>query len=319
VDWDDLRYFLALARLASVRAAGAELGVSHTTVARRVEALEARLGTRLFDRHRDGYALTEAGARMVPAAERVEDEIHALARDLAGRDRRLVGPVHVTCGDEYVADQILRDLRPWCEANPDVDLGLTVDGRPYNLAKGEADLAVRALPRDGSPPEYLVGHRIAPIVVANYVARAHAGRLDPTARGTRWLGFSDPRGVTELLRAGSYPLLPTWGAFSSLPLMVRATVEGLGLALLPTYVGDAEPALERLPEADVRHVADLWLLNHPDLRDTARVVGARTVVRAGFVRRRALYEGRCTDAPVGTDGAPEGARHPGVEGGGGSP
>lgn len=300
MDWDDLRYFLALARLGSVRAAGAALGVSHTTVARRVEALEARLGTRLFDRHRDGYALTVSGARMVPAAERVEDDVHALGRDLAGGDDRLVGPVHVTCGDPYVADQMLRDLRPWCEANPDVALGLTVDGRPYNLAKGEADLAVRALLRHGSPPEYLVGSRIAPIVVASYVARAHAGRMDPAAPGTRWLGWTDPRGTSELLRAGSYPHLPIWGAFSSLPLMVRAAVEGLGLCLIPTYVGDAEPALQRLPEADVRHVADLWLLHHPDLRDNARVVGARSVVRAGFARRRALYEGWCTDAPLGT-------------------
>lgn len=304
MDWNDLRHFLALARLGSVRAAGAELGVSHTTVARRVEALEAHVGTRLFDRHRDGFTLTEAGASLVPAAERVEDDVHALTRAVAGRDRQLVGPVHATCGDEFVADQMLRDLRPWCEANPDVDLTLTVDGRPYNLARGEADLAVRALPRQGSPPEYLVGHRIAPIVVANYVARAYAERLDPTARGTRWLGWTDPRGITELLRTGSYPLLPLWGAFSALPLIVRAAIEGLGLVLLPTYIGDAEPALQRLPEADVRHVGDLWLLNHPDLRDNARVVGARSVIRAGFARRQALYEGWFTNEPHGPVFAP---------------
>ncbi|MEM7437027.1 MAG: LysR family transcriptional regulator, partial [Myxococcota bacterium] len=103
VDWNDVRYYLALARLGSVRAAGAKLGVSHSTVARRVEALEARLAARLFDRNRDGYTLTDAGRRMLSRAERVEKEMLALERDLVGQDERLAGPVCITCCDEYVS------------------------------------------------------------------------------------------------------------------------------------------------------------------------------------------------------------------------
>src|SRR5688572_31042262 len=86
VDWDDVRHFLALARTGSVRAAGASLSVSHSTVARRVEALEARLGVKLFDRHRDGYTMTAAGREMVASAERVEREMTALERGIAGQD-----------------------------------------------------------------------------------------------------------------------------------------------------------------------------------------------------------------------------------------
>jgi DNA-binding transcriptional LysR family regulator len=157
MDWNDLRHFVALARNGSVRAAGAQLGVSHTTVARRVEALEAQLGTRLFDRHRDGYVLTAAGRRMLPAAERVEDEVAALGRGLVGQDARLEGPLRLTCGDEYLAALLLDDLAPWCAENPGVELTLVRDERFFNLAKGEADLAVRVLGAQTSPPDYLVG------------------------------------------------------------------------------------------------------------------------------------------------------------------
>jgi DNA-binding transcriptional LysR family regulator len=114
VDWDDVRHFLALARVGSVRAAGSMLGVSHSTVARRVEALETRLGARLFDRHRDGYLLTDAGREMVAGAERVEREMAALERGLAGQDARLEGPVRVSCTDHFIAKILLhgRPARP---------------------------------------------------------------------------------------------------------------------------------------------------------------------------------------------------------------
>lgn len=302
MDWDDLRHFLALARLGSIRAAGAALGVSHTTVARRVEGLEARLGTRLFDRHRDGYALTDAGRRMLPAAERVEDEVAALGRGLLGQDARLTGPLRVTCGDEYLAALLLDDLAPWCAEHVGVELSIVRDERFFNLAKGEADLAVRVLLPDASPPGALVGHRVAPLYLASYAARAAPpGRPDIPER---WLGFTDERATEALRRSSSRPDLPVWGAFSSLPLAVRAAVAGLGYAILPTYAGDAEPALARLPASDPRHVADIWLLHHPDLKANARVQGARAVLRAGFARRRALFEGRCVDAPERSDSAP---------------
>lgn len=303
MDWNDLRYFLALARLGSIRAAGAALGVSHSTVARRVDALEERLGTRLFDRHRDGFALTEAGRRMLPAAARVEDEVATLSRELAGQDTRVAGPVRVTCGDEYMAALLLDDLAPWCAANPGVDLAIATDGRPFNLARGEADLAVRVLGPGVSPPDYLVGQRVAPLVLCNYVARAHAARLDPMGPEARWLGFSDSRPIFELARAGSYPHLPHWGAFSTLSLAVRAATHGLGLVMLPTYVGDPEPALMRLPQPDLRHVAEVWLLYHPDLKANARIQGARAVLRAGFARRQALLEGWSKNAPGWSESA----------------
>ena len=106
MDWNDLRHFLALSRTGSVRAAGASLGVSHSTVLRRVQSLETELGTRLFDRSRDGFALTLAGHEMVTTAEAMEAQVAELARSLSGRDERFAGPVMLTCCDVYILSLI---------------------------------------------------------------------------------------------------------------------------------------------------------------------------------------------------------------------
>ncbi|AUX38788.1 uncharacterized protein SOCE26_001660 [Sorangium cellulosum] len=135
VDWDDVRHFLAPARTGSVRAAGSMLGVSHSTVARRVEALETRLGVKLFDRHRDGYLLTDAGNEMVSGAERVEREMAALERGLAGQDARLEGPVRVTCTDPFIAKILLRALAGLCEQHPGIELELDADAKNLDLSK----------------------------------------------------------------------------------------------------------------------------------------------------------------------------------------
>jgi DNA-binding transcriptional LysR family regulator len=179
MDWNDVRFFLALARSGSVRAAGASLGVSHSTVARRVEALEDELAARLFDRSRDGYALTDAGKQMVVTAERVEREMADLQRDLAGRDERLAGLVSLTCCDEYVSEMLLEDLTSFCGSFPDIELGITTDSRAFDLSKREADIAVRTKAVGDQPPGHLLGRKVVPLVAANYVAIAHERRLDP--------------------------------------------------------------------------------------------------------------------------------------------
>ncbi len=291
MNWDDVRYFLALARTRSVRAAGASLGVSHSTIARRVETLESSLGVKLFDRNRDGYLLTDAGREMVTGAERVEREVGALERGLVGQDARLEGAVRVTCTDPYIAKILLRALAELCELHPGIELQLDADARNVDLSKREADIALRALLTRATPPEHLMGRRLVPIVVASYVSVAHTERLDPERAGTRarWLG-SDPVRVTEsLVASSSYPELPVWGSFDSLEVMIQAAHAGLGLVMLPTYVGDQVPSLVRLQQPDLRHVADFWLLGHSDLRDNARLRAARERISAALSERAELF------------------------------
>lgn len=293
MDWNDVRFFLALARTGSVRAAGNTLRVSHSTVGRRVEALEAQLATRLFDRSRDGFTLTEAGRQMLATAERVELEMNAVERTLAGSDDRLAGPISLTCFDVYVAELLMEELVPFCDAYPEIELGVIIDSRPFDLSKREADIAVRALGADATPPEHLIGRKVVPMVIASYVAKAHADRLHPERRGSaaRWIAFEDRKAMEMMVGNSSYPDLPLWGSMASIEVMALAARAGLGIALLPTYVGDADPTLMRLERADPRHMADLWLLSHPDLRDNARLVAARECVYGALQHKRALFAG----------------------------
>ncbi|MEM6926302.1 MAG: LysR family transcriptional regulator [Myxococcota bacterium] len=293
MDWNDVRYFLALARCGSVRSAGTRLGVSHSTVARRVEALEERLATRLFDRTRDGYRLTAAGQDMVPGAERVEDEMATLERGLVGRDERLAGPVRLTCCDEFVSGLLMEALHDLCVDNPEIELGLQTDSRRFDLSRREADLAIRTLPVDGQPAEHLVGRKLAPVVYANYVAVAQADERDPEGEGSspRWIAYAHRKSVEGLIAMSSYPDVPLWGSFSSILLMHQAVQRGLGIAKLPTYAGDPDPRLVRLAKADLVHVADLWLVSHPDLRANHRLKAARACVRDALAARLPLFEG----------------------------
>jgi DNA-binding transcriptional LysR family regulator len=310
VDWDDLRHFLALARTGSVRAAGSLLGVSHSTVVRRVEALETRLGVKLFDRHRDGYQLTDAGTAMVAGAERVETEMEALQRGLAGQDARLEGSIRVTCTDDYIGKILIDALSGLCTEHPGIELELMADAANLDLSKREADIAVRALGLGVIPPEHLLGRRLVPITLCNYVSRAHASRLDPQRGPSRWLGSNLSRVSEELAATSSHPEVPIWGTFSSMAVMIEAAHAGLGIVTLPTYVGDPDLGLERLARPDLRHLADFWLLSHRDLRDNARLRVARQRITTAVTDRVALFRGEAPGwretAPLRPDDAPRG-------------
>ncbi len=304
MDWDDVRHFLALARTGSVRAAGKSLGVSHSTVARRVEALEGRLSARLFDRSRDGYILTAAGLLLIGGAERVEQEMSDIGRALAGEDDRLAGAVALTCGDNTVAAMLLDALGALCEAHPAIELHVSVDGRPFDLARREADVAVRALPPGVSPPGYLLGSLVAPVMLTGY--RAKATRRTTGCAPDRWLAFEDRRLMERLIAASGHPDLPAWGEFNSVEAIQSATRRGFGLSLLPVYIGDADPELQRTGGAAPFHAADLWLLCHPDLRHTRRVQSVRAAVARAFQEQAARFQGQGwpDPAPARPDSAP---------------
>lgn len=297
MDWNDVQHFLALARLGSVRAAGASLGVSHSTVARRVEALETELSARLFDRNRDGYVMTAAGEEMLPRAERVEAEMLALERGLVGKDERLSGVVTITCCDHFVSRIVLRELAELCQTYPDIELTLVSDSRPFDLSKREADIALRILGKDMQPPEHLIGTKLVPLTLCNYVGREHAARLQPDVEGSavRWVSFDARKIHHRLIASGSYPNIRPWGNYSSVELLTQAVAEGHGIGMLPTYAGDVTPELRRLEKTDLRHVADLWLLSHPDLRDNARLRAVRAGILEGLRRHDALFRGETSD------------------------
>lgn len=280
MDWDDVRYFLALSRERSARAAGAKLAVSHSTVARRVEALEEKLQVRLFDRTPDGYALNDAGRLLVAGAERVEAEMSSLERSLLGQDERLEGTIRVTCTDVYLSDLITRSLSELCSKYPAIELEVTTSYRTFDLSKREADIALRLVRPGKQPAEHLLGKKLVSVAYGNYVAIAHADRLDPEIVGnrTRWLGWMDLATDRAWVAESSYPDVPVWGSFAGVELQLQAARAGLGIANLPCATADRDNQLRRLSKSDVRVYFDVWMLSHPDLRDTARMQRARELI-----------------------------------------
>ena len=181
--WDDLRYVLAVHTSGSVATAARRLGVSNVTVFRRLKALEKQLGVRLFDRTRKGYAATGPALEIVRQAERMEDEVGALERRIWGQDRELSGVVRITAPDStgsFVVAPLIAELH---RIHPGISVELKLDNRVFNMSKRDADIAIRPTT---SPPENLIGHRLATLAHAPYAA----ARLLPRGK-SRKLDLSD--------------------------------------------------------------------------------------------------------------------------------
>jgi DNA-binding transcriptional LysR family regulator len=297
-DWNDHRLVLAVARASSLVAAAKALGVDHSTVFRRLAALEARLGLPLFERGPGGvYAATEAGGRAALAAERMEDEALGLARDLAGQDRRLSGRLRVTCSETLA----YRLLTPWVARfraeHPGVVLELAVDSRVLNLSRREADVALRvARPREGD----LGGRKLADVAWTAYGSVEYLAAAPPLAMPAdlarhpligweeRTAGVNAAEWLAEIAPAAAV----VYRANSLVNQFVAARA-GIGLAVLPCYLGDPEPGLARaLPGGPVPALArELWIVTHQDLRRTARVRAFFEAVAEGVTADRVLVEG----------------------------
>jgi DNA-binding transcriptional LysR family regulator len=297
-DWNDARLVLAVARAGGLVAAAKAMRVDHSTVFRRLTALETRLGP-LFERGPGGsYHPTAAGARAALAAERMEDEVLGLARDLAGRDHRLTGRLRVTCSETLAYRLLTPTIARFRERHPGIVIELVVDSRVLNLSRREADIALRvARPREGG----LWGRKLADVAWTVYGAADYLERVPPLAvpadlanhplvgweEGTAGINAAD--WMTEAVPDAA-PVYRT----NSLVNQLVAARAGIGLAALPCYLGDPEPGLARaLPGGPVPALArELWIVTHQDLRRTARARAFFDAVTEGIETDRALVEGR---------------------------
>ena len=277
VDWDDLKYFLAVARSGSALAAGKTLKVNQTTVTRRLAALEAALGIPLFERRQAGYALTPAGEALVGRAEAVEAAASAFAEAAGAQSREVSGTVCLTMQEIYavtILPPILRDLH---EVHPALRVELDTADLPRDLGAGEADVAlrgVRGMPRDSA----LVGRRITADPWTLYCSRDYA------SRHTRPRSAADLRAHT-IIGGGGEKVWPMYRAWlqrhrleeavtlhhSSGTGLLAAVRAGAGLAVLPSFVADREPELVRVLKPIAGDDAEIWLLTHERLRHTPRV------------------------------------------------
>lgn len=298
-DWNDFRLVLAVHRARSLTAAAAILGIDHSTAFRRLKALEERLGVRLFERLQGGvYQPTDAGARMAAGAERMEDEALALDRDLSGRDHRLCGRLRVTSSETLAYRRLTTHLAAFRRAHPGIVVELVIDNRVLSLSRREADIALRPVrPKEGD----LWGRRLAAVAWALYAAPtyldAKGGPLESANEIARHglIGWEEATSGIEaadwLARAAS-PEAFVYRTNSLVNQLVAAK-SGIGLALLPCYLGDGEDGVARalskpIPELE----GELWIVTHADLKGTARVRAFFEIVGAGLAQESRWFEGK---------------------------
>lgn len=271
-DWEDLRHFVALAREGSLSAAARVLGVDHATVARRVAALEAATGMKLVDRRARSYVLTDAGRRVADTAAPMEDAAFAVERAALAAKAGLRGDVTISAPpsltNKLIAPQLVR-LR---QRHPGIRLTLLGEKRAASLNRREADIAVR-LSRPAEPG--LIARKIGSFGFSLYGSPQYLKETPPSAFAfiayDRSMDDSPQQKWLRIILAGREVVLCS----SDLENQIAAACSGVGLVVLPHFIGDAEPRLQRQEIASSNVRRDVWLIVHRDLRG-APVVRAAT-------------------------------------------
>ena len=288
MNWDDLRLFLAVARSGSISAGARRLDLQHSTVSRRLRRLEQRLGVRLFDKVPTGYALTGAGEELMSRAEGMEREVVAVDGALSGRDLRPTGPLRVTAVDNMATTVLMPMFVAFSRRYPEVVLHLMVSNSDLSLAQREADVAIRL---SNTPPETLVGRRVVTVASAVYASPRYLERLAAQGGEPQWLGVECCAFHRSWTRqaCGDQP----HRLYVDDTLLTQAALrEGTGVSILPCFLGDADPALARYGGPRAEWDLGLWILLHPDLRRTARVLAFRDHMVEAIEAQRGLFEGR---------------------------
>eukprot|EP01037_Dinobryon_pediforme_P001396 gene1396-1417_t len=230
-DWNDFRVVLAISRAGRLTEAAKALGVDHSTAFRRLQTIEGRFGQPLFERLAGGaYAATEAGAAMVAVAERIEDEVMAVARDLAGRDHSLSGRLRLTSSETLAYRLLTRHIAAFRAAHPGVVVELSIENRVLDLSRREADVALRPMrPRQKD----LWGRKLADVAWCLYRA---AGGGEPGMQAViGWDPGAADIGAADWL-AANVPAAAIVFRTSSLINQMTAARAGMGVALLPCYL-----------------------------------------------------------------------------------
>jgi len=275
-DWDDLKHLLAVAHHGSTLAAGRALGLDQSTVQRRLTELERRFGQPLVQRQPSGYRLTEFGHALLPHAQRVEDAVAAFKQQLVTVAAEVAGVIRVTC-PEPIVYRITQStlLQRFSERYPALQVHFVMSDKYIDLAKGEADVALRSGDTDDGG---LVGRKIGDSVWAIYASTSYIERhgrpqrVEDLARHAL-VGFDDTMAkhrIAAWLRKVAPDSVLVARSHSVLGLVYSAKA-GIGVAPLPIALGDAEPGLVRVIEP-VAELTRIWrMLTTPELRHTPRV------------------------------------------------
>ena len=284
LDWSDLRHALAVGQLGSVAAAARRLGVNATTVQRRLDALELSLGARLFDRARGGYRPTDAGAAVLEQAQRMADQADEIERRVLGRDRELTGALRLSTAFVVMEHLLPQPLADFAAAYPGIEVEVVENAFLVDLARRQADApgltqADVALRLSVNVADHLVGRQLGLAQCRVFALRGAAGLpqavtpLPELLQGAPWVAFE---------RDGVHRVYDRWLRQHLVATQVRVRVDifnavaamlrtGVGVGVLPTFMQARLPELVPVSDVIPELSVPVWMLTHPDLRDTARV------------------------------------------------
>ncbi len=284
MNWDDLRFFLALAREGSVSAAGRVLNVKHTTVARRISALEDKLGSRLFDHLSDGYVMTPAGENLYQHALVMEEQAQAVDRQVFGLDAQLQGSLKLTASYDVLGRLVVPHLGLFKRAYPGIELELLGSSGLTDLSARQADIALRLTPK---PPDYLIGKKVLPLRHGIY---ASAKYLKNRPKADQVILWNDEVDHPEWVRH-HFPNAEVSIRADDVTTMLACASNHRGLARLPCYIGESATNLYRLDLPLTPSTWSVWVLSHVDLRATARVRVCREFLVGIIEQQKSLIEG----------------------------
>lgn len=298
IAWTDPEIVLAISRAGTLTGAAEALKIDHSTAFRRLRGLERTLGMQLFERSQGGkYQATAAGERIALAAERMEEEVRTLDRDLAGGDLRLTGRLRITSSESLAFRLLPPQLSAFRKAHPGIGVDLILDNRLLDLSRREADVALRTVrPKEGE----LWGRKLATIAWAVYGARSYlSGQRDrPVSKrlgGHSIIGWDDSSRripAAEWVEENASANAINYRTASLINQCAAARC-GLGLAVLPCYLGDVEPGLVRAIPEPIRELEDeLWIIAHLKMKDAVRVRAFFDLVGGGLASQRDLIGGR---------------------------
>ncbi len=307
--WDDLRLVKAIAEARGMPGAAAALGLNLSTVFRRLGQVEQALGATLFERRRAGYQLTPAGEEMTTLAAEIDEKVTAFARRVEGRAISPAGELRVATADSLLVHLLTPLFARFQDECPDIRLDVVIGNSALNLTKRDADVAIRAT---ATPPENLVGRKVARIAWALYGRAAEfpepgfdAAALDLAE--LTWVALGEELGDMAVVKFAIETARPEKLRYRANTVLglAEAIEAGLGVGHLPCFVGDVRPALVRLTRPVAAFASDLWLLTHPDLRQSPRVRAFLDVMARELTRAKPLLEGdaslRSFEAPASVE------------------
>lgn len=289
MNWDDMRLFLAVARTGSISGAAKQLAVQHSTVSRRIRKFEEQLGSRLLERKTGRYELTQAGENVKQAAARIEREVLGVDAALLGKDAQQVGPLKVAALNNMASSVLMPMFASFSKKRPQVELHIIVSNIDASLSQREADVAIRLT---NTPTDTLIGNRIVTVASCIYGSRSYLEQLGEQGGEPRWIGV-DCCGFHKTWTKQSCAGQSHNFYSDDTQLTNSAIREGMGVSILPCFMGDADPLLERYGNPDPAYNLGLWVLLHPDLKRTARVLAFRDHMTQAINEKKDLFEGLC--------------------------